>query len=145
MAPYGQGGAEAAGALIIGLLLLAFGVLVAFAAAGAWRLCSGGSGQPAPSPCRWCLSRSPPAAAVVAATPVPAAGPRLALVVDDWGYQARPIEELPKMGFPLTTAVLPNLPYSSKAAERRPMAWATRSSCTAPCRPRATSKVKWAP
>jgi polysaccharide deacetylase 2 family uncharacterized protein YibQ len=45
------------------------------------------------------------------------AGPLLAVVIDDWGYQARPIAALGELGFTVTTAILPNLPYSRRAAE----------------------------
>lgn len=42
---------------------------------------------------------------------------RLALVIDDWGYQNWPVERLKKLQFQLTTSILPNLPYSRAAAE----------------------------
>jgi hypothetical protein len=45
-------------------------------------------------------------------------GPKLALVIDDWGYQSQPVRRLDSgLHFPLTTAILPNLPYSVAAAE----------------------------
>jgi polysaccharide deacetylase 2 family uncharacterized protein YibQ len=73
---------------------------------------------PAPAP--------PPAAAPTpaaspepspAATPVPTPAARLALVLDDWGYQIGPVERLKTLKFPLTTSILPNLQYSRAAAD----------------------------
>lgn len=53
----------------------------------------------------------------VAPTPVPAAKARLALVIDDWGYQKAPILALPGLPKPLTLAVIPRLAHSRGAAE----------------------------
>lgn len=50
-------------------------------------------------------------------TPVQIAGPRLAIVIDDWGYQSKPVATLAGLGVLITVAVLPGLPYSVKAAE----------------------------
>jgi uncharacterized protein len=52
-----------------------------------------------------------------AVAPAPAHGARLALVLDDWGYQKAPVERLKTLKFPLTTSILPNLPYSRAAAD----------------------------
>jgi hypothetical protein len=49
------------------------------------------------------------------ATEVPKA--RLALVIDDWGYQKVPVDRIPSLGFTMTVSVLPNLPFSKAAAE----------------------------
>jgi polysaccharide deacetylase 2 family uncharacterized protein YibQ len=97
---------------------------LAIVALGAWWLLRQPSPEPIqrpdapPAPAQTPLP-SPVAAATAAASPspVPAGGPRLALVIDDWGYQSRPVEVLPTMGIPLTTAILPNLPFSRSAAE----------------------------
>jgi len=63
-----------------------------------------------------------PAAAVTAGpavTPVPAAaGPRLAICIDDWGYLAAPVARLRSgLRFPMTTSILPDLPHSVDSAE----------------------------
>ncbi|MBU0571553.1 MAG: divergent polysaccharide deacetylase family protein [Candidatus Omnitrophica bacterium] len=52
--------------------------------------------------------------------PVPYTGtkPKLALVLDDFGYTDRNFEALGKIDAPLTLAVLPNLPYSQEACSR---------------------------
>lgn len=51
------------------------------------------------------------------ATPEPAPLGRLAICIDDWGYQGRPVERLKGFKFQLTTAILPGLPHSVAAAE----------------------------
>jgi uncharacterized protein len=47
-----------------------------------------------------------------------AAEPRLAVIVDDIGYEIPAAERLMAMPFPLTLAVLPHLPHSSAVAEQ---------------------------
>ncbi|MGH7441746.1 MAG: divergent polysaccharide deacetylase family protein, partial [bacterium] len=42
---------------------------------------------------------------------------RLAIVLDDWGYLRVPVERLKDLHFPLTTSILPGLPYSRASAE----------------------------
>jgi hypothetical protein len=42
---------------------------------------------------------------------------RLALVIDDWGYQSAPVERLKGITFQVTTSILPNLRFSRAAAE----------------------------
>ena len=53
------------------------------------------------------------------ATPVAPASskPKLAIVIDDWGNQSKPIAALAGLGPPITVAVIPGLGYSRKAAE----------------------------
>lgn len=51
------------------------------------------------------------------AVPVPEAKAKLALVIDDWGYQQAPIDALPGLPQPLTLAVIPRLAHSQGAAE----------------------------
>jgi polysaccharide deacetylase 2 family uncharacterized protein YibQ len=56
----------------------------------------------------------------VAAAPRPArsgSGPRLAIILDDLGYDRAPAEALLSLPFPLTVSVLPNHPYSAEIAE----------------------------
>jgi polysaccharide deacetylase 2 family uncharacterized protein YibQ len=83
----------------------------------------------------WLVHRAPrpgePVAPAVAATPIPApvvveqatavpaaAGPRLAICIDDWGYLAAPVERLRRgLRFPMTTSILPGLPHSVDSAE----------------------------
>ncbi len=43
---------------------------------------------------------------------------RIAIVIDDMGYDMKPLEELLKLKAPITIAVLPHLTYSRKIAER---------------------------
>ncbi len=42
---------------------------------------------------------------------------RIAIVLDDWGYNENNLELMEQIRFPLTVAVLPNLPYSKNVAE----------------------------
>ena len=44
--------------------------------------------------------------------------PRVAIIVDDIGQHKEPIDKLLKLEGPLTFAILPNLPYSTYAAEK---------------------------
>ena len=44
-------------------------------------------------------------------------GPRVALVLDDFGYSKKNFEKLKDLGIPVTMAVLPNVPYSKKACD----------------------------
>lgn len=66
---------------------------------------------------RW--GRRPPPPPVTPVVPVEA-GPsyRLAVVLDDWGYQKKPLEALQRMQGPLTLSVIPRLAYSRLVAER---------------------------
>lgn len=41
----------------------------------------------------------------------------LSVVIDDWGYSTHQLKKLGSLGVPVTIAVLPNLPYSGKAAQ----------------------------
>lgn len=43
---------------------------------------------------------------------------KIAIVIDDWGYSLRNMPIVDKIKYPLTAAVLPNLPYSFRAADR---------------------------
>lgn len=45
------------------------------------------------------------------------AKPKIAIVIDDWGYNLRCLNLLREIDFPLTISILPNLRYSSKIAE----------------------------
>jgi hypothetical protein len=105
-------GKQDRGALLLGALLLGGLAWWAFKPAGP-------APRPAPAP-----AATPAPTAVVAAlspTPVtvaPPAGPLLAICIDDWGYLVVPVRRLDSgLKFPLTTAILPNLPYSVAAAE----------------------------
>ena len=42
---------------------------------------------------------------------------RIAIVLDDWGYNANNLGLIEQIRFPLTVAVLPNLPYSKNVAD----------------------------
>jgi hypothetical protein len=42
---------------------------------------------------------------------------RIAIVLDDWGYNTNNLELMEQIPFPLTAAVLPNLPYSKHVAD----------------------------
>lgn len=43
---------------------------------------------------------------------------RIAIVLDDWGYNLRNLQTLSKIKYPLTLSVLPNLSYSRQIAEK---------------------------
>jgi len=43
--------------------------------------------------------------------------PKVAIILDDWGYNNKAHEYVERIKQPFTMAVLPNLPYSKKAAE----------------------------
>jgi polysaccharide deacetylase 2 family uncharacterized protein YibQ len=45
------------------------------------------------------------------------AKPKIAIVIDDWGYNLRCLNLLRQIDLPLTISILPNLRYSSKIAE----------------------------
>lgn len=52
-----------------------------------------------------------------APTPVPAPAMKLAVVIDDWGYQRTAFKRLRQLRGPLTIAVIPRLAHSREAAE----------------------------
>ncbi len=60
-----------------------------------------------------------PRAPRVATVPKPrgGAGPRLAIIIDDMGYDRAAADSVLALGFPLTVSVLPHLPLSSDVAE----------------------------
>jgi polysaccharide deacetylase 2 family uncharacterized protein YibQ len=60
-----------------------------------------------------------PRAPRVATIPKPrgGAGPRLAIIIDDMGYDRAAADSVLALGFPLTVSVLPHLPLSSDVAE----------------------------
>ena len=93
----------------LGLALLALGVW--------WLLRQGVPEAPKlpPPPAETPVPAATPAA--LASPTVVARGPRLAIVLDDWGYQSKPVATLAELGILVTVSVLPHLPYSSKAAE----------------------------
>lgn len=43
---------------------------------------------------------------------------RIAIVIDDWGYNQNNLEALSRIKYPLTLAILPGLPYSARVAEK---------------------------
>ncbi len=43
---------------------------------------------------------------------------RIAIVIDDWGYNLNNLETAAQIRYPLTVSVLPNLAYSGKVAEK---------------------------
>jgi polysaccharide deacetylase 2 family uncharacterized protein YibQ len=45
------------------------------------------------------------------------AGPKVAIVIDDWGYNLRYVKLLEQIDVPVTVSVLPNLRYSTRIAE----------------------------
>jgi uncharacterized protein len=49
--------------------------------------------------------------------PLPAAKGTIAIVIDDWGYNVSNVQAVQEIPYPLTMAILPNLPYSQKVAE----------------------------
>lgn len=44
--------------------------------------------------------------------------PKLAIIIDDWGYPSQAVDSILSYPFPLTTAILPYLPMSKIIAER---------------------------
>lgn len=48
---------------------------------------------------------------------IPKAEWKIAIVIDDWGYTFKNIPIIGNIKYPLTAAVLPNLPFSSKVAK----------------------------
>jgi len=53
-----------------------------------------------------------------APAPPKAARPRIAIVLDDWGYNTKNVDAVTAINAPLTLSVLPALPYSSAIAEK---------------------------
>ncbi|PIP19798.1 MAG: hypothetical protein COT38_02040 [Candidatus Omnitrophica bacterium CG08_land_8_20_14_0_20_41_16] len=49
--------------------------------------------------------------------PRPAAKPRIAIVLDDWGYNLNNLHIIEEIRYPLTLAVLPNLSYSKRVSQ----------------------------
>ncbi len=47
----------------------------------------------------------------------PAVRPRIAIVLDDWGYNLNNLHSIEEIKYPLTLAVLPNLSYSKRVSE----------------------------
>lgn len=43
--------------------------------------------------------------------------PRIAIILDDWGYNARLLKNVDEIGRPVTLSILPGLPFSKKIAE----------------------------
>lgn len=94
----------------LGLALLALG--------GWWLLRHSGPDSPV-------TPQRPPVATPAPATPLPQLspteapprGPLLAIVIDDWGYQGKPVQTLAQLGVLITVSVLPHHAYSAKAAE----------------------------
>ncbi|MFA6356041.1 MAG: divergent polysaccharide deacetylase family protein [Candidatus Omnitrophota bacterium] len=58
------------------------------------------------------------AAQVVVPAPPKAVRPKLAIVLDDWGYNTKNVDGVLKIKAPLTLSVLPALPYSTVVAEK---------------------------
>jgi len=99
---------------------LALAALGLAALALLWWLKPGIFTSPVPAPAPAPEAVPTPAAAPTpgpVAAPTPPSGALLALVLDDWGYQKAPVERLKTLKFPLTTSILPNLPYSRAAAD----------------------------
>ncbi|HOX09363.1 MAG TPA: hypothetical protein PLA52_01830, partial [Candidatus Omnitrophota bacterium] len=55
----------------------------------------------------------PPIAPTPAPAPPKAARPRIAIVLDDWGYNTKNVDAVAAIDAPLTLSVLPALPYST--------------------------------
>jgi polysaccharide deacetylase 2 family uncharacterized protein YibQ len=65
----------------------------------------------------WWFLREPASVPTPLPTPPPAEPlGRLAVVLDDWGYQREPIRRLPALAGPITVAVIPRLAHSREAA-----------------------------
>lgn len=60
----------------------------------------------------------PPVSPAPAPAPPKAARPRIAIVLDDWGYNTKNVETVAAIDAPLTLSVLPALPYSTAIAEK---------------------------
>ena len=60
----------------------------------------------------------PPIAPTPAPAPPKAARPRIAIVLDDWGYNTKNVDAVAAIDAPLTLSVLPALPYSTSIAEK---------------------------
>ncbi|MFH1360119.1 MAG: divergent polysaccharide deacetylase family protein [Candidatus Omnitrophota bacterium] len=43
--------------------------------------------------------------------------PKIAIIIDDWGYNAQHCQILKEIGYPLTISILPNLPHSDTIAQ----------------------------
>ncbi len=54
---------------------------------------------------------------VIKPVPVPAR-PKLAIVLDDWGYSTRNLEAILQVDKPVTISILPGLPYSTMIAQK---------------------------
>jgi polysaccharide deacetylase 2 family uncharacterized protein YibQ len=50
--------------------------------------------------------------------PSPLARPKLAIVLDDWGYNTKNLDAVLQVGGPVTLSVLPGLPYSTLIAQK---------------------------
>ncbi len=67
---------------------------------------------------------APPAPVVTAPAPVTPevrpvpARPRLAIVLDDWGYSTKNLEAILQVDKPVTISILPGLPYSTTIAQK---------------------------
>ncbi len=58
-----------------------------------------------------------PAAPLPGVKPVPAR-PKLAIVLDDWGYNTKNLDAILQIDKPVTLSVLPGLPYSTLVAQK---------------------------
>jgi hypothetical protein len=59
-----------------------------------------------------------PAVPVLPVVPPKEKLPKLAIVLDDWGYSARNLQGLMKIDEPVTLSILPSLPYSTEIAQK---------------------------
>jgi polysaccharide deacetylase 2 family uncharacterized protein YibQ len=57
----------------------------------------------------------------VAVRPARIVAPRIALVLDDWGYNLRHLDILAEIEVPVTLAVLPELPFSEEVCRQAPL------------------------
>lgn len=65
---------------------------------------------------RSCKKAQPKKKPVKISLPVTAKKPKIAIVLDDWGYNANNLQILKEIKSPLTLSVLPNLPFSKKVS-----------------------------
>jgi polysaccharide deacetylase 2 family uncharacterized protein YibQ len=63
------------------------------------------------------LQKKAPHVAVMPKKPVAAAGAKIAIVLDDWGYHSTNFPILKTITVPLTLSILPNLPFTRQAAQ----------------------------